>query len=596
MSTVTFTTDHDPYPAKAGNGTLVNTDPISNRTFLDLRSIPSSDLTKVYTFTYRGGATVVDNPQPVTFPREYDAGTSRPGITVGSSGAFTCPTLSTVVISGITGQFTCSATTLEVGDRIRISGTKGGGGTITGYTNATSYKVSSVTGTSPNVTGFTLKLTSGDTLVTATGTPTGLTYTRTMSLKVNDRIAISGLLGFSDSIVNYGLTGGQVYLVTAVTGASPDVTGFTLKTTENVALTTAAPSDVTFDPDGTVVIGADTLPVLDISTATASGSNSKIRILNHKFNNLAEVTYTVPSGSALSSLQAGTKYFVKKLDANTIQLYDTLTNATNGTSVGRKTYTTSDDDNTGTHRLTATLSELLFTSQIYNPEPSATLLSHAVGITSNGVLILPSGSKDSPLMGSSPSISAPFGFDWNVVQTKADFNLDDAGGKPMLNNDSAGDASGKDIYCYRSGDFVSNAWDSVLTGANSYYGTAGLTHPDGHSKIIGIAFDGYPIYGPKGYVSPMSNLSAPVNMKSSYKIKESPASGRIYTYEQQAAGSFIEDYEYSAGHENSTLDEHNGRFCVTPDFPEGTYAYFVTTTYPYIIGPSTKAQRSVTIT
>ena len=100
-------------------------------------------------------------------------------------------------------------------------------------------------------------------------------------------------------------------------------------------------------------------------------------------------------------------------------------------------------------------------SQIFDTEPLATLLSHAVGITSNGVLILPAGSRDGPLMGSSPSISVPFGFNWNVVQRKADFNLDNASGKPMLHNDT-GAASGKDIYCYRSGEFLNSAL-AILT-------------------------------------------------------------------------------------------------------------------------------------
>ena len=55
-------------------------------------------------------------------------------------------------------------------------------------------------------------------------------------------------------------------------------------------------------------------------------------------------------------------------------------------------------------------------------------------------------------------------------------------------------------------------------------------------------------------------------------------------------GAHIEDYEYVANH--GDLDEHNGRFCVTPDYPAGTYAYFITvdaqgnTEYPYIIGPT----------
>ncbi|HEY6159995.1 MAG TPA: YHYH protein, partial [Bacteroidia bacterium] len=40
------------------------------------------------------------------------------------------------------------------------------------------------------------------------------------------------------------------------------------------------------------------------------------------------------------------------------------------------------------------------------------------------------------------------------------------------------------------------------------------------------------------------------------------------------AGCFIEDYIYTAN--SGDLDQRNGRFCVTPEYPNGTYAYFVT--------------------
>jgi hypothetical protein len=59
---------------------------------------------------------------------------------------------------------------------------------------------------------------------------------------------------------------------------------------------------------------------------------------------------------------------------------------------------------------------------------------------------------------------------------------------------------------------------------------------------------------------------------------------------QYPLGAFIEDYEYAM--DSGDLDEHNGRFCVTPDFPLGHYCYFVTLdeqaspAYPYIIGPT----------
>ncbi len=40
------------------------------------------------------------------------------------------------------------------------------------------------------------------------------------------------------------------------------------------------------------------------------------------------------------------------------------------------------------------------------------------------------------------------------------------------------------------------------------------------------------------------------------------------------------------------LDQHNGRFCVTPEYPNGTYCYFATvdanwnSAYPYVVGPT----------
>ena len=39
------------------------------------------------------------------------------------------------------------------------------------------------------------------------------------------------------------------------------------------------------------------------------------------------------------------------------------------------------------------------------------------------------------------------------------------------------------------------------------------------------------------------------------------------------AGFFVEDYVYTG---NGYLDEHNGRFAITPDYPKGIYAYHAT--------------------
>jgi hypothetical protein len=81
-----------------------------------------------------------------------------------------------VATSGTGGQFTCGASTLAVNDHVVITGTNAGSGTITGYTTGTIYEVSAVTGTSPNVTGFTLVDEAGSAIVTTAGTLTGLSF------------------------------------------------------------------------------------------------------------------------------------------------------------------------------------------------------------------------------------------------------------------------------------------------------------------------------------------------------------------------------------------------------------------------------------
>jgi hypothetical protein len=89
-----------------------------------------------------------------------------------------------------------------------------------------------------------------------------------------------------------------------------------------------------------------------------------------------------------------------------------------------------------------------------------------------------------------------------------------------------------------------------------------------HSPIIGWAYDGNPIYGPYGYENEdgTGNIT---QMISGYDIVSK--SNRPPGFE---LGFFVEDYEYVRT--DTTLDESNGRFCVTPDFPNGVYAYFTT--------------------
>lgn len=230
-------------------------------------------------------------------------------------------------------------------------------------------------------------------------------------------------------------------------------------------------------------------------------------------------------------------------------------------------------------------------------DPEAVSLTSPVGITTNGVVIYTSASSSLTLPVS--STAAPSNFTWNTVDNPTEFRVDACGGRPETGGE----------YRYRSGAFYKNGMqnNSQYIASTTYlsataFGGDNTRHPDGHSKILGFAFDGYPIYGPYGYTSAteVGSVSNPaIQMTSSYRTKYNAEGGRSFTYAELPAGSFVEDYEYVSS--LGTLDVYNGRFCKTPDYDTGTYAYFLTFSpgnlntpvYPYIIGPSTREQRPV---
>jgi hypothetical protein len=101
--------------------------------------------------------------------------------------------------------------------------------------------------------------------------------------------------------------------------------------------------------------------------------------------------------------------------------------------------------------------------------------------------------------------------------------------------------------------------------------------PINHSPIIGWAYDGHPIYGPYGYVRKSGGVVA--QMKSAYVEEADKKENRPPIGDgdgQFPAGFFVEDFTYKKSTDETVLDENNGRFCVTPEFPKGTYAYFAT--------------------
>jgi hypothetical protein len=121
-----------------------------------------------------------------------------------------------------------------------------------------------------------------------------------------------------------------------------------------------------------------------------------------------------------------------------------------------------------------------------------------------------------------------------------------------------------------------------------------------HSPLLGFAYDGFPIYGAYAFKN-KNGTGGAVRMKSSYKLRnitvrthdangvdipDGPPVSSTYPL-----GYFREDYEFVANTASDYLDEHNGRFCVTPEYPAGIYCYFTTvdenwnSAYPYAVGP-----------
>ena len=144
--------------------------------------------------------------------------------------------------------------------------------------------------------------------------------------------------------------------------------------------------------------------------------------------------------------------------------------------------------------------------------------------------------------------------------------------------------------------FVRNQGGAIQYGVSDLRMTGNIERPSQyHSPILGWAYDGNPIYGPYGYTSPEGGTARA--MKSGYELVSQDNRPPLATFPQ---GFFNEDYDYSG---KGDLDEHNGRFAVTPEYPNGVYAYFTTINpestatdgafkgyyqpqFPYVIGTS----------
>ncbi|MFM8913920.1 MAG: YHYH protein, partial [Flammeovirgaceae bacterium] len=106
----------------------------------------------------------------------------------------------------------------------------------------------------------------------------------------------------------------------------------------------------------------------------------------------------------------------------------------------------------------------------------------------------------------------------------------------------------------------------------------------GQMVLLGYAADGFPIYSNMGHSDPANVNSSLVKLKSSYKLKSGarPANpsdkptGPTGDYN----GKFVQDYRFENG--SGDLDECNGRFGATSEYPQGIYYYVISEDWPYI--------------
>lgn len=182
---------------------------------------------------------------------------------------------------------------------------------------------------------------------------------------------------------------------------------------------------------------------------------------------------------------------------------------------------------------------------------------------------------------------------WNrdaIVAEKAGFDCSKA--HPAMGN-----------YHHHQNPSAFNLDLSVISTVCNLYPSDGLyvINTTQHSPLIGFAYDGFPIYGAYGYAN-TNGTGGIVRMKSSFQLRNITTRNTLYTGTTVTAGPnvsttyplgyFKEDYEFVSHSQSDYLDIHNGRFCVTPEYPSGTYAYFCTvdanhnSAYPYAVGPT----------
>ena len=95
--------------------------------------------------------------------------------------------------------------------------------------------------------------------------------------------------------------------------------------------------------------------------------------------------------------------------------------------------------------------------------------------------------------------------------------------------------------------------------------------------LVGYAADGFPIYTSWAHSIATNGASALKRMRPSWQLKKGERNGGPGG---KPDGKYTRDYEFVAG--SGDLDDCNGRFGVTPEYPQGIYYYCITDEFPQL--------------
>jgi hypothetical protein len=99
----------------------------------------------------------------------------------------------------------------------------------------------------------------------------------------------------------------------------------------------------------------------------------------------------------------------------------------------------------------------------------------------------------------------------------------------------------------------------------------------GRMLLLGWAADGFPIYNNYEHTIPNDPKSPLKKVHSSYRLKQGQRAGGPGG---KFDGHYTADFEFVKS--SGDLDECNGGFGVTPEFPQGIYHYSITEEFPFI--------------